>query len=273
MNKIAFLILIHKPIDHLYSYAKYYKDVNFYIHVDAKANLDEIKKGLVGANNIYFVENRISVNWGGFSMVQATLNLMNYALQHDVDNDFFHLISGDDVILSDKLYWEDNTIYMDFRSAEENRYRVRFNSVFADTLYQRRAFSKLLTQAIKFFDKLIGTQKKYYIGSQWFSIRREQLCVMLNSITQSDIKFFTRKLCPDEHFFQYLIKKNNLIKNLSKDNRRFLIFDKSFQNGSSPIFLSLEQLLKSQKEGLWFARKVDQETMKNFYNFRSSVEI
>ncbi|MDT7995797.1 conjugal transfer protein, partial [Acinetobacter baumannii] len=110
------------------------------------------------------------------------------------------------------------------------------------------------------------TDKKYYIGSQWFSIKRKQLCILIDSITQEDIDFFVKKLCPDEHFFQYLIEKNGLIGNLSEDNRRFLFFDKKYQNGSSPIFLSLEQLLEAKKKGFWFARKVDQKVMNKFYS-------
>jgi len=44
MNKHAFLILTHKPIEHIYKFAKYYKDCNFYIHVDKKS--DMIKKAI-----------------------------------------------------------------------------------------------------------------------------------------------------------------------------------------------------------------------------------
>ncbi len=48
-------------------------------------------------------------------MVQATINLIEFALNHDKDNEYFHLISGDDVILSKDLIWDDNSIYMEER--------------------------------------------------------------------------------------------------------------------------------------------------------------
>ncbi|MFW1839161.1 beta-1,6-N-acetylglucosaminyltransferase [Acinetobacter gyllenbergii] len=272
-KKMCILMLVHKPLtENTYLFNKF-SSANFYIHVDAKSDFQSIYESCKEFQNVFFLDCRVDIKWAGFSMVRATLNLMTYALDHDVDNEYFHLISGDDVILSEDLIWDDNKIYMDFRLAQENRYRMRFNSIFADTSYQRSRVSKILTQIMKFFDKYNSTSKKYYMGSQWFSIRREQLVLILDSITQNDINFFAKKLCPDEHFFQYLVEKNNLIEKLSIDNKRFLIFDKNHQNGSSPISLSLEQLLESKKKGFWFARKVDQKVMNKFYNLERSFEI
>ncbi|MDI9692127.1 beta-1,6-N-acetylglucosaminyltransferase [Acinetobacter baumannii] len=270
---VCILMLLHKPLgENLYLFDKF-NSANFYIHVDTKSNFQSIYEPCEKFKNVFFLDNRIDIKWGGFSMVQATLNLINFALQHDLENECFHLISGDDVVLSDELHWVSDKIYMDFRAAEENRYRMRFNNIFADTIYQRGKLNKILIQVVKFFDRFNITDKKYYIGSQWFSIKRKQLCMLMDSITQEDINFFVKKLCPDEHFFQYLVEKNGLIGNLSEDNRRFLFFDKKYQNGSSPIFLSLEQLLESQKKGFWFARKVDQKVMNKFYNLERSFEI
>ncbi len=142
--------------------------------------------------NIFFVENRVDIKWAGFSMVQATLNLMNYALQHDESNEYFHLISGDDVFLTDLLAWNDSQIYMECKESKEHRYRMRFNAPHADTQYQRSIFGKLLTQGYKFLDKLVPTAEKFYFGSQWFSIRREQLQKILNSISIEDMDFFRK---------------------------------------------------------------------------------
>ncbi|MGQ1228378.1 beta-1,6-N-acetylglucosaminyltransferase [Acinetobacter baumannii] len=229
-KKVCVLILAHKPLDESCYLFDKLSFANFYIHVDAKSDFHSIYESCKKFNNVFFLSNRVDVKWGGFSMVQATLNLINFALQHDLENEYFHLISGDDVVLSDDLHWTSDKIYMDFRAAEENRYRMRFNNIFADTIYQRSKLNKVLIQIIKFFDRFNITDKKYYIGSQWFSIKRKQLCILIDSITQEDIDFFVKKLCPDEHFFQYLIEKNGLIGNLSEDNRRFLFFDKKYQN-------------------------------------------
>lgn len=267
MKKISILILTHKNIDHIYNLAQQMPDSSFYIHVDSKADITKIKKEFINVKNIFFVENRVDIKWAGFSLVQATLNLMNYALQHDESNEYFHLISGDDVFLTDLLAWNDSQIYMECKESKEHRYRMRFNAPHADTQYQRSIFGKLLTQGYKFLDKLVPTAEKFYFGSQWFSIRREQLQKILNSISIEDMDFFRKKLCPDEHFFQYLVIKNSLLANISPlGNKRFIIFDANYQRGSSPIFLTTKHLLQAKSEQYWFARKVEQKVMYEFYN-------
>lgn len=267
MKKISILVLTHKNIDHIYNLAQKMPDSSFYIHVDLKADITTILRDTPNVENLFFVENRVDIKWAGFSMVQATLNLMNYALQHDTQNEYFHLISGDDVILTKEPVWDDSTIYMECRESFGHKYRMRFNAPHADTQYQRSILGKSLTQFYKFLDKFFPTTEKFYFGSQWFSIRREQLQKILNSISVEDIEFFRKKLCPDEHFFQYLVIKNALLSNISSvGNKRFIIFDENYQRGSSPIFLSVKYLLQAKTEQYWFARKVEQKVMYEFYN-------
>jgi hypothetical protein len=263
-----FLILTHKSIDHIYTYAAKYLNYNFYIHVDKKIDINLIKKGV--RPNIHFVNNanRVDIKWAGFSMIQATLNLINFALLHDQNNQFFHLISGDDVLLSKTFEWTDSNIYMECRYSMEHSYRMRFNTPHADTKYQRSFLGKVLTQIYKKLDKIFPTKEKFYFGSQWFSIRRNELDILMKSVTIHDVKYFKKKLCPDEHFFQYLVVKNNMLDKISNHgNKRFIVFDPEFQRGSSPIFLSIEQLINAQKHNYWFARKVESRQMKYFYQY------
>ncbi len=264
INNKCFLILTHKEIDHIYKLASELPDANFYIHLDLKADITLIQKKPVP--NVFFVEDRVDIKWAGFSMIQATLNLITYALAHDANNEFFHLMSGDDVILNRELSWNGSDIFMECRESKEHQYRMRFDTPHADTKYQRTLLGKALTQFYKKMDKVLPTQEKFYFGSQWFSIRRNELKILMNSITESDLNFFRKKLCPDEHFFQYLIVKTNLLANISfEGNKRFIKFDPSFQRGSSPIFLSSAQLIEAKKQNYWLARKVEPIEMQKFY--------
>ena len=261
--KKCFLILAHKNVDHIYQLAYKFSEANFYIHLDLKNNNKIENKSI---KNVYFIDQRIDIKWAGFSMVQATLNLIEYAMQHDPKNEYFHLISGDDVLLNNTLTWSDSSIYMECIESKGHRYRVRFDTPHADTHYQRTLFGKLLTQAFKILDKILSTKEKIYFGSQWFSIRRAELKTLRDSISIEDLDFFRKKLCPDEHFFQYLVEKNNLLDNISKQgNKRFIVFDPNYLHGSSPIFLNYSQLKKARDEDFWFARKVDPKVMQEFY--------
>lgn len=266
----CFLVLTHKNIDHIYKLAASFPDANFYVHVDLKADINKIKKDASDVRNIFFLENRVDIKWAGFSMVQATLNLIEYALKHDQKNEYFHLISGDDVLLIKSLLWEDNCIFMECKESQRHRYRIRFDTPHADSKYQRMLIGKALTQIFKVFDRIIPTREKHYFGSQWFSIRRNELETLMKSITIDDLNFFRKKLCPDEHFFQYLVVKNNFLDKISNEgNKRHIIFDANYQHGSSPVFLSVDQLREAKKRKFWFARKVDPKVMCEFFSLEN----
>lgn len=265
----TFLILTHKPIEHIFYYAELNKEIFFYVHVDKKIDINKIKKESKYGNVVFLNDqDRVDVSWAGFSMIQATINLLNFALSNCNKNEYFHLISGDDVLLNDRVNWCDSRIFIECRESSEHRYRMRFNTPHADTKYQRTLLGKFITQIFKKIDLLLPTNEKFYFGSQWFSIRRNELETLMNSITEEDFKYFRKKLCPDEHFFQYLIIKNNLLGSVSNEgNKRFIKFDSNFQHGSSPIFLSLEQLVDAKNQKYWFARKVKFSTINAFYKF------
>lgn len=267
MKKIAFLVLAHKDISHLISYAVNHTNINFYIHLDGKVDLEDFLKNTLSIpTNMFLLTDRISINWAGFSMVQATLYLIKFALM-DSDNEYFHFISGDDVILQHEefLKWESDEIFIENYETIDNRYRLRFNFIHSDTNFQRKFIFKLITQIFKKIDFFLVTRKKYYCGSQWFSIKRKELLSLIETINESDIRFFRKKLCPDEHFFQFILNKSSLKEKISlSGNKRLIIFDKKFQNGSSPLFLNFEQLSNGKDQGYWFARKVNQDTINQF---------
>lgn len=264
-----FLILTHKPVNHIYQYAELYQNSFFYIHVDKKIDINTIKKKNT-PSNIIFVddEHRIDIAWAGFSMVQATINLIKCALK-DKKNEtgMYHLISGDDVILKNlnKLEYDKNQIYMEYIDSPRHRYRTRFNTPHADTKHQRKPYGKALTIFYKFLDRLIPSKKRCIFGSQWFSISSQHLQILMENLDQKFIENYRYKLCPDEHFFQYLVKKANLERYLSHEsNKRYIIFDPSYQHGSSPIFLNIDVLNEQKNSDKWFARKVEPHVISEF---------
>ncbi|WP_410471774.1 beta-1,6-N-acetylglucosaminyltransferase [Faucicola mancuniensis] len=258
MKKHAVLIQTHKPIDYFIQLAKREKNVNFYVHFDKKVKNFE----KVNLENIYYLDNRIDVKWGGFSQVQATLNLFETAFSNS-ENAYFHLVSGEDVVLQDfdfiEKNWKENFNFAVMLQCEQNpKYRYRFimNALHADSDWQRSFVGKVLTKLQQGFAKVVLYQKLTFFGSQWFSVTREDWAKILPFV-QEYSEFFCQKLVPDEHFLQTLIteKLHNQI-SLSNDNKRLIIFDKTVNNGNSPLYLSFEQLQTAKNNGFWFARKV-----------------
>ncbi|MCH4091406.1 beta-1,6-N-acetylglucosaminyltransferase [Acetobacter sp.] len=94
-SKISYMIMAHKIDDQLNllleSLLSDHRSV-VYVHLDAKVDIHN--GNLINqSNRIVFLENRVRVNWGGFSAVQAMKNLIYEALK-DVDSDRFVFISG-----------------------------------------------------------------------------------------------------------------------------------------------------------------------------------
>ena len=89
----AYLILCHHAPMHILVQAQRHRKSQFYLHYDAKSPLIKLDK-LTNEPNIHLIRHRIDVHWGGFSMIEATLALIQAALANK-DNHYFHLISGD----------------------------------------------------------------------------------------------------------------------------------------------------------------------------------
>ena len=256
------MVQAHKDITHILNYAIHDDRVNYYIHIDVKVNLSELLRDVVIPKNVFFLNNRFDVKWAGFSQVRATIALFEEALSNK-ENDYFHLISGEDYILKDLKYiestWINNEIYMECYKSKPHRYRLRFNAIHADSDFSRSFFGKVITKLYQLLDCLLPVSTdEFYYGSQWFSIRREDAIRIFDSISKYDVDKFKKKLCPDEHFFQYMIANLCMINKISKvGNKRFIKFDKDYNRGNNPIYLSDEQIEEAKEKDFWFARKYD----------------
>lgn len=82
--KLAFLIQCHKNPSQVNTLINMlnHDNIDFYIHVDKKSR---IKEDLCSGSNVFVLpdEFRVDVKWATFSQVQATLNLMRYAIYND----------------------------------------------------------------------------------------------------------------------------------------------------------------------------------------------
>jgi hypothetical protein len=111
--KIAYLMLVHsnpqlqkRAIETLSS-----DGCGFFIHVDAKSDIRQFS-GISG-KNVTFIEPRIPVYWGEFSIIRATMRLMQRALDCPQGYDYFVFMQGSDYPLRSGAYIQ--------RFFEENR--------------------------------------------------------------------------------------------------------------------------------------------------------
>lgn len=264
MKKHALLIQAHQDISYFIKLAKIQPSVNFYVHMDAKSDYFPDAKTAQLAN-VFLLKDRITVRWGGFSQIEATLKLFETAFANK-DNAYFHLVSGEDVVLQPfeviEKQWQqrfDFQAMMSCEMAPQYAYRFIMDSPHADSDWQRQLTGKIITKLQQGVAKVKTYHSPIYFGSQWFSVTREDWEKIV-PFTDEYSDFFRHKLVPDEHFFQTLIaeKLTNQIC-LSNDNRRQIIFDKNVNNGNSPIYLDLLKLERAKFDGYWFARKVKKD--------------
>ena len=264
MKKHALLIQAHQDISYFIKLAKIQPNVNFYVHMDAKSR-DFPKTDLANLANVVLLSDRVSVRWGGFSQIEATLKLFETAFAHE-DNAYFHLLSGEDVVLQPfeviEKQWQHQFGFQAMMSCEiapQYAYRFIMDSPHADSNWQRQLTGKIITKLQQGVAKVKPYHSAIYFGSQWFSVTRADWEKIV-PFTDEYSDFFRHKLVPDEHFFQTLIteKLTNQIR-LSNDNRRQIIFDKNVNNGNSPIYLDLFKLERAKFDGYWFARKVKKD--------------
>lgn len=266
MKKHALLIQAHQDISYFIKLAKIQPNVNFYVHMDAKSkSCDYPKTDLANLANVFLLKDRITVRWGGFSQIEATLKLFETAFANE-DNAYFHLLSGEDVVLQPfeviEKQWQqrfDFQAMMICERAPQYAYRFIMDSPHADSNWQRQLTGKIITKLQQGVAKVKTYHSPIYFGSQWFSVTRADWEKIV-PFTDEYSDFFRHKLVPDEHFFQTLIaeKLTNQIC-LSNDNRRQIIFDKNVNNGNSPIYLDLLKLERAEFDGYWFARKVKKD--------------
>lgn len=96
MKKVAYLILAHQdPVNLSRLIDRLRHNSDFYVHIDAKADLAEFTKNQ-DQSDVTFVQNRADIAWAGIAMINATLHLMQQALNADESYSHLVLLSGAD---------------------------------------------------------------------------------------------------------------------------------------------------------------------------------
>lgn len=227
VKKFAILISAHKPIPYIEMFAKDNSDLNFYVYLDLKVNMDLFSKVI---DNLIYIDHLVEVKLEEGTKFQSTLKLLKAAVR-DSKADFFHFISGEHVMLYNNqssthyMSWNNDQIYMDMVQSKDHQYRVRFVTPHVEKKWLRKIFGKAFIFCLRMPDKIFPTNNKIWFGCSWLSIRRKKLEKPIANISSEDI----------EHFFEYVVQKSGLS---SKKNN----------NGNNPIYLNVDNLMNISKE-------------------------
>lgn len=219
--KICYLILAHNNFNHLDRLIDALDDgqSRFYIHIDKKAKHTFVPR----QQHVEVIPVHIDINWGGYSMITATLALMEYAVGKIPDAEYYILISGVDYPIRPKKFLinqlETGKEYIDIAPVPVPHKPVeRYQYYYFD--YKRRNLKLwnpfFLAEVL--FKKLRIKRKapfKLYAGTQWFALTNACIRYILKTAKEDKryTRFFKYTLVPDEAFFQTIIGNSPFLGN------------------------------------------------------------
>ncbi len=221
--KIAYLFLLHeKPEMAACAISKLQSpQVDIFIHVDAKKDIEDFKGTI--QSDVIFMDQRISVNHGGFSQIKSMLAILEFAAAQG-DYDVYQFMSGRDYPLHSietilKFHEErPNTDFMnsyelsDGSSFSFNLYHYHFVDLLAKLPKRSRHY---VTRAKQLLNKHAPNRKfikgfTAYRGSNWIALSRDTTHKILSFLKTKQgreyYNFFRFSWGGDEIFFQTLVK-------------------------------------------------------------------
>ncbi len=222
MKQIAYLVLAHadpKHFEKLVSALEYNSKI--FVHLDAKSDIKAFQAFSL-PENLTFIKNRVRVSWGGISIVDATLRLIESALNNGGDFTHLVLISGSDYPIKDNAF-----IYKTFVSNPQREF-IKYVDMRQSAHYMKYINQKWYKEPIfHTSNRTLGLPGKVirnilnkisfhnswnkdvipYFGSQWWALTPACAQYILNYVKGNANYYKTNKnsFAPDEHFFHTIV--------------------------------------------------------------------
>lgn len=234
--KIGYLILAHKNPTQL---CRLVDRINIegsviYIHIDKKVDISDFINTIKDKEKVHFVNNRISANWGAFSLVEATLNGLKEMLSKYNDIEYISLLSGQDYPIKKSNY------IVNFFKERKGKEFIHF-----DPFPTRELINGGMDRIEYYYDydnevmkknqyeiemKLMGIKRDFienmrpYHGSQWWSLTRECVEYVLDHIDKNKeiTNFYRYTRFPDEQIFQTIIMNSKFSSKVVNNNLRYI---------------------------------------------------
>lgn len=179
-HKHAYLLLIHACPDQARKLLELLDDPrnDLYIHIDRKASFGpDALAGCCRHSAVRFIEPRLSVSWGGVSIMRATLALLEAAVPGHYA--YYHLLSGMDLPLKSQ-----DEIHAFFDSHPDREFlklwptvpamtrRFRYYTVFPEGqhFFLTHWINNLVKAVLSTLHISINKDIEFRFAAQWFSI-------------------------------------------------------------------------------------------------------
>lgn len=279
MVKHAYLILAHDDVPLLQLLMNCIDDArnDIYLHWDLKSG--NVPQVAVTKASLFFLEDRISVSWGGYSMVEAEYSLFNKAVMNG-PYAYYHLLSGRDLPIKSQDYIHSvcdtlaghEFIALSNAPQEELDYRVQHYFLFSERFKGANLFQRFARKSFNKIQDLTHyrrTDIRIFKGSQWCSVTQEFVEYLLSQKGFVK-KLFSHTFCPDEMFVQTVAMNSRFATRINPANTEFegnMRYIKWINGALFPITEGDVPALKNSDR--WFARKFsssDNSLLSTFLN-------
>lgn len=261
---VAHLILVHAnpgQLERLVRKLVHDKAV-FFIHVDAKADLQPFKQSLQAYDKVCFVEDRVDIQWATYSMVEATVNGFKAIINSGLAIDYINLLSGQDYPIQPvskfheflrlnqgKAFMQCLDIETEWREAITRVRSYHFNHWKIPGKYKIQQFINFFLPKRKLPEDLIPVGR-----SQWFTISLKHVVFIIKRLEANPAfsKFFSYTWAPDEIIFQTLLFNSSFKSDIVNNNLRYIDWSDGLKN---PKLLTKADFSSMMKSGHFFARK------------------
>jgi len=217
--KIAYLFLVHdnpkllrKAIAQLFR-----PDCGFFIHVDAKANIDVFSS--LRGDRVRFTDKRVPVFWGEFSQVEGMLVLIRQALAAEQRYDYLVLLSGSHYPLRSGTYIRDffeanrGTEFMTLVEVPNEEAGKPLSRLTTLRFPASRPFLRFTFRLLAKLNLARRDYRKYfgnlvpYAGLTWWALSREACQYILDFHERNHrlAEYYVNSFASDEAYFHTIL--------------------------------------------------------------------
>lgn len=138
--KIAYGISVYKDPCHLKRLVEAldYTDVQFFIHVDKKVDINSFKQEVGNKLNVIWIKERLNVQWGGWNQVRYQLLFLQEAFKKNKEIERLFIITGQDYPL-----WSNNKICKECENSPNKIWMIGQNLTQMEGFSHMKKFLKI----------------------------------------------------------------------------------------------------------------------------------
>jgi|SRR6185312_3783077 len=238
-----------------------HEDSDFFVQLDRKIPLSS-HQNLRNYRNVYFIQERVDVKWGGYSMLQSIFNALQEVLLSGVRYDFINLLSGQDYPLKSASYIQEflsrhgnrNFLSMRHFDTEWRDARLRIDRYHMTDYGFRGRYLVERTINLLLPKRKCPLKLDYFGGSMFWTISPEAAAYVLGFVDRNPAfrRFLRFTWSPSEFVFQTVLMNSDFRTTIERDD----LMESYYPQGSArPKFYTSEDLEELKSSSKLFARK------------------